>query len=169
MWQGLGGASPWPREAGPQEPRPENSCFRGNVSQWSLLPHFICEAPGTAQTHTEHMGKARSVAGLLQPSPAPTLPRPQQALSLPTPLENSCGPAQTLHLSARAPRPHPDTLAAHTGCAARAVQANAAPRPLRLPPASLPAHAVWADTHTQSCPLPPPPRGPNQSGPGPSG
>lgn len=98
---GVGGA----HHHGPvrQDPRNQGlriAHFRGNASQCSLLPHFICEALGTAQTHTEHMGKARSAAGPLQPGPAPTWPRrqarrPQQALSLPALLENRCGPAQT--------------------------------------------------------------------------
>lgn len=137
------------RHHGPVRQNPRNqglrtAHFSGDVPSVHCCHTFICEAPGTAQTHTEHMRKAQSVPGPLWPSPAPTSPRPQvlrpeQALSLPVQLENRCGPAQTPHLSGGAPRLRPDTSAARggpTGCKASAVPASPAPRPQ----ASLPVH-----------------------------
>ena len=76
------------------------SCFFSfSFLPCSLLPQFICEALGTAQTPHRAQWGSTGRHRVLQLSPTPTSPLPQvlrheQALSLPPQLENRFGPAQ---------------------------------------------------------------------------
>lgn len=158
------------RHHGPVGQNPRNqglrtAHFSGDVPSVHCCHTFICEAPGTAQTHTEHMRKAQSVPGSLWPSPAPTSPRPQvlrpeQALSLPVQLENRCGPAQTpppLWWGSQAAPRHLSGPRRSHGVQSQRCPSKSGSQTPGFP--SCPHRCGW----------PPPPRGPNQSGPGPLG